>query len=404
MTPQNFTLHVPDAEIEQLRARLAHTRLPDQAPDAPWSYGTDLEYLGGLLAYWRDTFDWRAQEARLNAFPQIMLPLHGIDMHTLHVPGRGPNPTPLLLLHGWPGSVFEFLDIIPRLTDPARFGGDPRDAFTVVAPSLPGYGLSFQPGQKRFGVLAIAEAMAALMAALGYPRFGVQGGDWGSAIATAIGLHHQRNIIGVHLNFISAVPRDPALYRDGTAEERAFADELGHWGREETGYNQIQGTKPQTLAFALADSPAGLAAWLVEKFRTWTDCDGNPERAISRDHMLADISFYWFTGCIGASFWPYYDRLHSPALVAPGQTMNAPLGYASFPKEILHPPRSVAAKVFSDIRRWSVQPRGGHFAALEQPEALATEVQAFFRELRPPALYLIYFFRSKRLRNWYRKS
>src|SRR5271165_4371016 len=175
----NFTLHVPDADIEQLRARLATTRLPDQAPDGPWAYGTDVDYLRSLLAYWRDKFDWRVQESRLNAFAQIMLPLHGIDLHALHVPGHGPNPMPLLLLHGWPGSVFEFLDIIPRLTDPARFGGDPADAFTVVAPSLPGYGLSFQPGQKRIGLLAIAEVMVALMAALGYSRFGVQGGDWG---------------------------------------------------------------------------------------------------------------------------------------------------------------------------------------------------------------------------------
>src|SRR5580698_1188162 len=203
--PTQFSLHIPDADIADLRDRLARTRLPDQAPGEPWAYGTDVAYLRGLIEYWRDTFDWRAEEAALNAFPQFRIALHDIDLHYLHVPGVGPDPMPLLLLHGWPGSVFEFLDIIPRLTDPARFGGDARDAFTVVAPSLPGYGLSFRPGQKRFGVPEIADAMAALMGALGYSRFGVQGGDWGSAIATAIGLRHFQNVIGVHLNFISAV-------------------------------------------------------------------------------------------------------------------------------------------------------------------------------------------------------
>lgn len=382
MPPKPFTLHVRDQDIEKLRARLASTRLPDQAPDASWAYGTDVGYLHDLLAYWQDGFDWRAQEARLNAFPQVMTALHGIDVHALHVPGRGPSPMPLLLLHGWPGSVFEFLDIIPRLTDPARFGGNAADACTVVAPSLPGYGLSFQPGQKRFGVAAIADVMVSLMDALGYQRFGVQGGDWGSAIGTAIGLNHAHHVVGLHLNLLSTIPRDPALYRDGTSEERAFSDELRQWLKEETGYAQIQGTRPQTLAFALADSPAGLAAWFVEKFRTWTDCDGEPERALSRDQMLADISLYWFTGCIGASFWPYYDRIHSPPLVPEGRTVGVPVGYASFPREIFHPPRSVAARVFSNIQRWTELPRGGHFAAMEQPQALADEVQAFFRELR----------------------
>src|SRR3954453_21389034 len=199
-----FSLHVADDAIADLRDRLARTRFPDQPEDAaPWATGTDVGYMKDLVAYWRGGFDWRAQEAGLNAFPQYRVPLNGIDLHILHVPGRGPAPLPLLLLHGWPGSVFEFLDLIPRLSDPARFGGDPADAFTVVAPSLPGYGLSFRPGQKRFGVPAMAEVMVALMDALGYARFGVQGGDWGSAIATALGLHHPRHVIGLHLNFIS---------------------------------------------------------------------------------------------------------------------------------------------------------------------------------------------------------
>ncbi len=376
-----FFYCVSDDDISQLKQRLALTRWPDQSPGVPWSYGTDISYMRGLIDYWQHEFDWRAQEAKLNSFPQLMVPVAGIKVHALHIPGKGTNPRPLLLLHGWPGSVFEFLDIIPRLTDPAAFGGDPADAFTVVAPSLPGYGLSFTPGQKRFGIRQMADTAAELMTALGYAKFGVQGGDWGSAISASLGLHHAERLTGMHLNFLSAIRRDPALYIDTSPEVQAFVAQLKQFSAEETGYQMIQGTKPQTLAFALTDSPAGLAAWFVEKFRTWTDCDGNPESALSRDQMLADISFYWFTACIGASFWPYYDRLHSPWMVSEGKTIDVPLGYAQFPCEILRPPRVIAEKVFSDIRRWSVMPKGGHFAAMEQPEALAYEVAAFFREL-----------------------
>ncbi len=382
MTINPFTYHVEESEIADLKARLALTRLPDQAPDAPWAYGTDVGYLRDLIAYWRDGFDWRAQEAQLNSFTQIKVPIAGIDVHALHVQGKGPSPMPLLLLHGWPGSVFEFLEIIPRLTNPAAFGGDPADAFTVIAPSLPGYGLSFRRGQPRFGIRQMADIAAELMTALGYDRFGAQGGDWGATVSTSLGLHYAERLIGIHLNFLSAIRRDPALYTDPAPEIQQFAAQLRHFGAEETGYQMIQGTKPQTLAVALHDSPAGLAAWFVEKFRTWTDCGGNPETALSRDQMLADISFYWFTGCIGASFWPYYDRLHSPWMVPEGRAMDVPLGYAEFPHEILRAPRVIAEKTFSDIRRWSVMTKGGHFAAMEQPAALAQEVTAFFREVR----------------------
>lgn len=381
MTIKALNYYVPDSQIADLRARLSMTRWPDQAPDAPWSYGTDVSYLRELTNYWLNDFDWKSQEAKLNEFPQFMVPVAGINLHTLHVPGKGPNPKPLLLLHGWPGSVFEFIDIIKRLTDPAAFGGDPTDAFTVVAPSLPGYGLSFQPGQKRFGVRQIADAAVELMSAFGYPRFGVQGGDWGSLIATCLGLHYPNCITGIHLNFLAAIRRDRALYKDADPETQDFLSQLKHFAAEESGYQAIQGTKPQTLAFALTDSPVGLAAWFVEKFRTWTDCNGNPESALSRDQMLADISFYWFTSSIGSSFWPYYERLHRPWLVPEGVTIDLPLGYAQFPCEILRPPRSVAEKVFSNIQRWSVMPKGGHFAAMEQPAALASEVTEFFRDI-----------------------
>jgi pimeloyl-ACP methyl ester carboxylesterase len=379
---QSTTLHVSDEAIADLRERLMRTRWPDQAPGEAWATGTDVAWLQGLVAYWRDRFDWRAQEARLNQFPQYQVALHGIDLHFLQVPGKGPDPCPLLLSHGWPGSVFEFLDLIPRLTDPARFGGDPADAFTVVAPSLPGYGLSFAPGQKRFGVEAIADCFAELMAdVLGHRRFAAQGGDWGSFITARLGHAYAEHMIGIHLNMLP-VRRDPKIVADPTTEERGYLDELALWIKEGMGYQWIQGTRPQTLAFGLTDSPAGLAAWIIDKFRAWSDCGGDLDSVFSKDQLLANIGFYWFTGAIGSSFWPYYARLHGPWPIPAGATIDVPTGYCEFPREILRPPRSLAAPVFRDIRRWSVMPRGGHFAAMEQPEALAQELRDFFRPLR----------------------
>jgi len=382
MPPEPFTLTVPDSAVADLRERLARTRFPDQAPGEPWAYGTNVDYLRELVAYWRSGFDWRTQEARLNAFPQFKAPLHDIDVHFLHVPGKGPNPCPLLLMHGWPGSVYEFLDLIPRLTDPAGFGGDPADAFTVVAPSLPGYGMSFRPGQKRFGIEEIADCLADLMTeTLGYRRFAAQGGDWGGITASRMGYAHADKLIGIHVNLL-AVRRDGSALATPTPEERKYLDELAHWLREETGYQWIQGTRPQTLSFGLTDSPTGLAAWIVEKFRAWSDCGGDVESAFTRDQLLANISLYWFTGAIGSSFFPYYFRMHRPWPIPDGGSIGVPTGYSDFPREILRAPRSLAARTYTDIRRWTVMPRGGHFAAMEQPEALAGEIQAFFRALR----------------------
>jgi microsomal epoxide hydrolase len=380
--PTAGALHVPDGDLDDLRQRLARTRFPDEAPGEPWAYGTSVVYMEELVRYWSEGFDWRAQEASLNALPHYRVPLHGIDLHFLHVPGVGPDPCPLLLSHGWPGSVFEFLDIIPRLTDPARFGGDPADAFTVVAPSLPGYGLSFAPGQPRFGVEAIADCFAALMTdVLGYGRFAAQGGDWGSFVTARLGHAYPERMIGIHLNLLP-VRRDPAALANPTPEEARYLQELAVFLKEETGYQWIQGTRPQTLAFGLTDSPAGLAAWVMEKFRAWSDCGGDVESVFTKDQLLANISLYWFTGAIGSSFWPYYARMHGPWPIPDGGTVDVPTGYCEFPREILRPPRSLADRVFTRIERWSVMPRGGHFAAMEQPEALAAEIRAFFRPLR----------------------
>jgi pimeloyl-ACP methyl ester carboxylesterase len=363
--PQPFQLHVSDAALADLQERLSRTRLPDQTPGEPWAYGTDVAYMSTLVDYWRDRFDWRAQEARLNAFPQYKVRLYDIDLHFLHVPGKGPNPHPLLLSHGWPGSVFEFLELIPQLTDPAQFGGDPEDAFTVIAPSLPGYGLSFTPGQPRFGVEAIADCFATLMReVLGYQRFGAQGGDWGSFITARLGYAYPEHLSGIHVNLMP-IRRDPTMVSNPTLEESRFLDELQLWLKEETGYQWIQGTRPQTLAFALTDSPAGLAAWIVEKFRAWSDCGGNIEAVFPQDHVLANISLYWLTGAIGSSFWPYYARMHGPWPIPVGETVTAPTGYCEFPREIVRPPRSVAERTFTNLQRWSVMDRGGHFAAME---------------------------------------
>lgn len=380
MSPTPFSLHVPDEAIDDLRARLARARLPDPAPGEPWTAGADVAWMEKLASYWREGFDWRAQEARLNAFPQFKARIDGLDIHFIAAPGKGPKPIPLLLAHGWPGSVFEFLDLIPRLTDPASFGGDPADAVTVIAPSLPGFGLSHAPG-RRFGGAAMAELLARLMTeVLGHDRYALQGGDWGAFTTARIAYDHPDRVIGLHLNFLT-LRRDLAI-ENPTPEEAAYLDALAAFVREETGYQQIQGTKPQTLAFGLTDSPTGLAAWIAEKFRAWSDCGGDVERAIPLDGLLANISLYWFTGAIAAPFWPYYERAQGAWPIPGDRPVTVPMGYAAFPKEIIRPPRSLAETMFADIRRWTETPRGGHFAAMEQPSLLAEDVLAFLRPLR----------------------
>lgn len=380
--PRPFKVRVDDAAIADLQRRLDQTRWPDEPGGPPWATGTDLRWLQGLAAYWSRGFDWRAQETRLNALPQYRQPVGGIDLHWLHVPGRGPAPRPLLLSHGWPGSVFEFLDIIPLLTDPAAHDGDPEDAFTVVVPSLQGYGFSFTSGQPRMSVEQMAECLAALMTdVLGYQRFGAQGGDWGASVSARLGYAYPERTVGVHLNLLP-IRRDPAAIAKPNPREQAYLDALDHWLREETGYSGQQGTRPQTLAYGLTDSPVGLAAWIAEKFRAWSDCGGDIDSAIHRDHLLANISLYWFTGAIGSSFWPYYARAHGPWPIPDGATVDVPTGYAEFPREIVRPPRSLAARTFTNLQRWTTMPRGGHFAAMEQPDLLAGEIRAFFRPLR----------------------
>ena len=381
MTPRPFTIQVPDETLADLRVRLDRARWPDRNPGEEWQHGSDLAYVKALADYWRDEYNWRTHEARLNRLKQFVAPIEGIDLHFIHEPGVGPRPMPLLLSHGWPGSFVEFERLIPLLTDPARFGGDPADAFTIVAPSLPGYAFSFRPNQPRFNVAGIANLFTKLMVdVLGYSRFAAQGGDWGGFISAQLGAAHADQVIGIHVTLLSG-PRDvtpPAQ----TDEERAYVAELQHWLREEQGYGMIQGTKPQTLAYGLTDSPIGLAAWIVEKFRSWSDCGGNLERRFSKDTLLTNVMLYWVTGAINSSFWPYWARRHEPWPLSDSLPVRAPTAYASFPKEILHPPRSWVEGVYPNIRRWTMMPAGGHFAALEEPEMLAADIRAFFRELR----------------------
>jgi microsomal epoxide hydrolase len=376
-----FRIHFPDDLIDDLRTRLDRARWPDEPPDGDWRQGTRLRFMRELVEHWRTRYDWRRHEAELNAFPQYVVEAPEGPQHFLHVPGRGPDPMPLLLTHGWPGSIAEFVEILPRLTDPARFGGDPADAFTVVAPSLPGFGFSFRPGQPRLSVERIAERFAWLMSdVLGYRRFGAQGGDWGAFVTSRLAHVVPQRLTGIHLNLLP-LPRDAAAIATKDPREAAYRSELELFLREETGYQWIQGTRPQTLAYGLTDSPVGLAAWIGEKFHGWSDHDGDVFAVIPIDRVLTNIMIYWGTGAIGSSFWPYYARLHGPWPIPERGCLGVPAGYAAFPKEILRPPRSLAERIY-DIRRWTTMPRGGHFAALEQPDLLATDVRAFFRPLR----------------------
>ena len=379
--PIPFKLHVGDEQLTDLKQRLSRVRWPDEVSGEPWKVGADLAYMKTLTDYWRDKYDWRKHEAQINTFDHYKVKVAGADIHYIRAEGKGPNPMPLLLSHGWPGSVHEFHKIIPMLTDPARFGGNAADAFTVIAPSLPGYTFSYTPGA-RFSVQQIADLFAELMTGvLGFKRFAAQGGDWGGFVTSRLAYSYPDRLAGIHINLLS-LRRDTPLPEKPTDDEKRYFEERAHWMKEEVGYTWIQGTKPQTLAYALTDSPVGLASWIVEKFHTWSDHKGDLDGYIGKDAMLTNIMLYWVTGAIGSSFWPYYARMHGPWPIPDGATIKVPMGYAEFPKEILRPPRSLAENMYSDIRRWSKMPKGGHFAALEQPELLAHEVREFFRPLR----------------------
>ena len=386
MSVTPFTIAIPESEIEKLRRRLRAARWPDQPTDTGWELGTDIAYLRELVAYWGSGFDWRAREAELNRLPQLKIDLDGTVIHFAHVKGKGGagGGLPLILTHGWPGSFAEFAKLIPMLTDPQAHGGDAEDAFDVVVPSLPGYGFSDPPASLGVDPFFIADLWAKLMTELGYPRFAAQGGDWGASVTTALGLRHPGRLVGLHVNYIPGsfqISEEAGAFSE---EERASLARRAEWAEAEGGYAHIQRTRPQSLAYALNDSPVGLAAWIVEKFRAWSDCGGVVERAITHDEVLTDISIYWFTQTIASSMRLYYEARLKPLRFRPGDKVRVPCAIARFPREIPIPARSIIERAY-DLRRWTEMPRGGHFAALEQPELLAQDIRAFFRPLRSTA-------------------
>jgi microsomal epoxide hydrolase len=359
--------------------------LPDQLNEVSWEYGTDLEYLKELLDYWRTEFNWRTQEEMLNQFSQFKTTIENIDVHFIHQRSSHENAIPLLLVHGWPGSVSEFSQIIGPLTDPTAHGGSAEDAFHVIAPSLPGFGFSSAPTEPGFGPEQMALAFADLMERLGYEQYALAGGDWGAIINRHLANHYPERLIGLHSNMVLAGPPSDPAQRDAVLEsEAAVVEARRNYMLNEVGYQQIQGTKPQTLGYGLNDSPAGLAAWIVEKFHGWSDLSqdesGNLDNNFSKDEILTNISIYWFTGSITSSARIYYENRNSPPL-KPMTYIDVPTGAAIFPAEIYILPRAWVEAAY-DLRQWTVMPEGGHFAALEQPQSYLQDLRVFYRSLR----------------------
>lgn len=382
MNVEPFKVRIAQETIDDLQSRLALTRWPDEISGSDWGYGSNLSYVKELAHYWQTRFDWRAREEMINSFAHFRANLDGLGIHFIHERGKGPNALPLIITHGWPSSFVELLKIIPLLTDPASYGADPADCFDVVVPSIPGYGFSDRPAQPGFSVFRIADLWAKLMNGLGYNRFGAQGGDFGAHVTTRLGFIYPENVLGIHLNYLpgSYLPYlEPGA--DLSEAERAFLDDREQWRWKEGGYAHIQATKPQTLSYGLNDSPAGLAAWIIEKFRAWSDCDGAVERRFTKDELLTNVTIYWVTETISSAVRLYYESQATPLRFKEGERVQAPCGMSNFPKEISSPPREWVERCYN-VRRWTEMPRGGHFAASEEPELLAEDIRAFFRPLR----------------------
>ena len=375
-----FKIHVADSVLADLKQRLARTRLPGEITGSDWDYGTNLAYLKELVAYWQQKFDWRAAERRLNQFDQFTTTIDGLDIHFIHQRSKNPNAMPIAITHGWPGSIVEFTKIIPLLTDPAAHGGNASDAFHVVAISLPGFGFSGKPVERGYGPERMAGILAKLMARLGYTRYGLQGGDWGSSISRFAAINDASHVVGLHTNFCLAGPppgaKDPnegvtAAELERTRARQTFFD-------TERGYFLEQSTKPQTIGYALDDSPAGLAAWIVEKFRAWSDVNGNMEQKFTKDELLTNIMLYWVTQSGASSARIYYENQRAKP---PQGRVQVPTACAVFPKEISIAPRRWVEAQYN-VTRWTEMPRGGHFAAMEEPTLLAEDIRTFFRTVR----------------------
>lgn len=384
MEIKTFSIEVPQATLDDLSDRLKRTRWPDEVPGIGWDYGTDLAYLRELVNYWHTGFDWRKQEAALNRFAHFQAEIDGSRLHFIHERGKGPNPLPIILIHGWPDSFYRMHKIIPLLTDPASYGGDPKDSFDVIVPSLPGFGFSDRPGAGEMKSTRAAELLARLMTeGLGYPKYAAAGGDIGSRVTRLLALAHPEQLTGIHLTDIG-FSREivfPTEIPDPSPAEQGFLGSIQGWFMQEGAYAMLQSTRPQTVAFGLNDSPVGLASWIVEKFRAWSDCGGEVERHFTKDELLTNIMIYWVTETISSAARLYYEDARTAPQLKPGQYIEVPAGVATFPQDLTWPPREMGER-FLRVKRWTAMPRGGHFAALEEPELLAEDMRAFFRSYR----------------------
>ncbi len=381
-----FRVDIPQADIDALRTRLGHTRWAPELDNSDWSYGVNGGYLRELTAFWRDGFDWRAQEAKINAFPQFKTEIDGVPIHFIHVRGNGPRPTPIILNHGWPWTFWDMKDVIGPLADPAAYGGDPSDAFDVVVPSLPGFCFSGPLPHSGIGYVETAELWVKLMRGLGYERFVTQGGDAGAFVSARLGHAHRDSIIGVHLTFpvLPGVPNEAGDPADFSPAEKAMAAGDQERCRTAQIHTLVNAIDPQTLAWAMHDSPVGLAAWLLIRRRDWSDCDGDVEKKFDRDTLLTHVSLYWFTDSLVSSqlFCRASGFPKPPALANDVKPeINVPTAMAVMPKDLLHRPRSLVA-AHADLRRWTDFSSGGHFAPAEEPEALVEDIRAFVRPLR----------------------
>ena len=373
-----FRIEVTEAELTDLRDRLERTRWPERETVGDWSQGIPLSYVQDVCEYWRTGYDWRRFETELNAIPQFRTTIDGLGIHFLHVRSPHDDALPLLLTHGWPGSVAEFMKVIDPLVDPTRQGGDASDAFDVVCPSLPGYGFSDKPAESGWGTGRIAGAWAELMARLGYRRYGAHGGDWGAIVTTQLANLDEGHLAGIHVTMPVAQPVNPDDGGQLTDSEQAALAAFAEHRRWGTGYSKQQSTRPQTLGYSLVDSPAGQCAWILEKFWAWTDCDGHPENVLTRDELLDNVMLYWLPAAGASSARLYWESFRDRAF----PVIGVPTGCSIFPKEVIRIPRSWAERRFTDLRMWHELDRGGHFAALEQPAILVEELRGFFRDLR----------------------
>ncbi|MFF3247224.1 epoxide hydrolase family protein [Streptomyces sp. NPDC002870] len=384
-----FRVDIPQGDLDDLRERLARTRWPDELPGVGWAYGIPRDYLKELARYWRHEYDWRAAETRLNDWPQFTTTIDGAHLHFAHIRSPEPDATPLIMTHGWPGSIVEFAAVAGPLSDPRAHGGDPADAFHLVLPSIPGFGLSGPTRETGWEYRRVAAAFAELMRRLGYRRYGTQGGDWGSAVSRELGRTCPDQVIGVHLNLLpgSAAAEEPSAAElaglSPAERERTLAswERSRRWRRDSQGYADIQATRPQTLAYGLTDSPVGQLAWIAEKFKEWTDAPDRPEDAVDRDLLLTNVMLYWLTGTAGSSARIYYERAHADYWGAPPEPSTAPTALAVFPHENFIPLRHIAERT-NTIVRWTEFDRGGHFPAMEEPDLLVADVRGFFRALR----------------------